>query len=130
MAVKPALEGKKAEEYVIDIPHFHPTPLNKLLHCHWGTASKRKKSDRQMIWAYAKQANVPAASGKRSVEIIITLAPRQRACDPDSQTKSLLDALVHCGLLTDDNRQGVEILPVQFKRGSFKLTRIVLKDLA
>ena len=122
-------EALSVGEYVISIPDWTPTPVNKLLCAHWGTAAKRKKADARMVWAYAASAQIPKATGKRSVELTITLAPRQRAADPDSPWKSLLDALVRCGLLTDDNRQGVELLPVKFERGERKATRIVLRDL-
>jgi len=115
--------------YILTIPDWAPTPLNKLLSAHWGTPAKRKKADARMIWAYAASAQIPKATGKRSVELTITLAPRQRAADPDAYFKSGCDALVRCGLLTDDNRQGVELLPVRFKRGERKATRIVLRDL-
>jgi len=32
--------GRVPAEYVIDIPDWNPTPLNKLLGAHWGTVSK------------------------------------------------------------------------------------------
>ena len=116
-------------EYVITIPDWNPTPLNKLLG-HWAKAARKKKADARMVWAYAVSAHVPKAAGKRSVELTITLAPRQRAFDPDAPWKGLLDALVRCGLLTDDNRQGVELMPIKYERGERKATRIILKDLA
>jgi hypothetical protein len=115
--------------YVITIQDWIPTPLNKLLGAHWSVAARKKKSDARMIWAYSRSAQVPLATGKRSVQLVITLAPKQRAFDPDAPWKSLLDALVQCGLLTDDNRQGVELLPIKFERGERKATRIELKDL-
>jgi hypothetical protein len=40
----------------------------------------------------------------------------QRAPDPDAFFKSLWDALVHAGMLVDDNRQHVELAPVTFSR--------------
>ena len=115
-------------EYVITIPDWTPTPLNKLLGVHWGTASKRKKSDRKMIWAYSR--GIPEAKGKRSVEIIVMLAPKQRAIDPDSPQKTIGDALVHCDLLVNDSHKWVEWLPVKFERSERKATRIVLRDVA
>lgn len=115
-------------EYVIEIPGWHPTPLNKLLHSHWATAGRLKASDYEMIWAYSFV--VPLATGKRSVEIIITLAPRQRATDPDSPHKSVADGLVKRGLLKNDSHLWVEWLPVRFERGSRKATRIILRDMA
>jgi hypothetical protein len=60
---------------------------------------------------------------------VLTLAPRQRACDPDAFWKSTLDALVHAGLLVDDNRQGCELGEVRFDRGTARRTVIVLADL-
>jgi hypothetical protein len=116
-------------EYVISIPDWHPTPLNKLLG-HWAQAARKKKADVRMVWAYAASAQVPKAICKRSLQIVIVLGKRQRACDPDAYAKSLNDALVQCGLLTDDNRQGVELLPVKFERSERKATRIVLRDVA
>lgn len=109
------------------IPDWHPTPLNKLLG-HWAVAAKLKKSDKQIIAAYA--INIPKAKGRRSVEIEIILAKGQRAADPDAYFKSANDAMVHAGLLVDDNRQGVELKPVIFTRGNRKATVITLRDLA
>lgn len=59
----------------------------------------------------------------------IQLGKGQRAADPDGQWKVTLDALVKAGLLVDDNRQGVELMPVQFTRGAIKATEIVLEDM-
>jgi hypothetical protein len=50
------------------------------------------------------------------VSLHIILDKGQRAADPDSQFKSLCDALVHAGALVDDNRQHVELAPVTFLR--------------
>ena len=121
-------------EYVIDIPDFHPTPLNKLLG-NWRAAAKLKKADREMIWAYCRKAGITcyeggAAQKKRSVELIITLELRQRACDPDAYQKSVGDALVNAYALWNDSHLWVEWLPVKFERGERKATRIVLRDLA
>jgi Holliday junction resolvase RusA-like endonuclease len=101
----------------------------QLLSGHWAQAARKKKSDARMVWAYAASAQVPKATGKRSLELTIILEKRQRAADPDAYFKSTCDALVRCGLLTDDNRQGVELLPIKYERGERKATRIILKDL-
>lgn len=116
-------------EYVIEIPNWQPTTLNRLLGGHWAKAARKKKSDARMVWAYAASAQVPKATCKRSLQLTIILAKRQRAPDPDAHFKSGCDALVRCGLLTDDNRQGVELLPIRYERSERKGTRIVLKDL-
>lgn len=116
-------------EYTIIIPHWHPTPLNKLIHKHWGRTMRLKHADAQMIGTYAHIVNIPKATGKRSVRLIIILGKGQRACDPDAYYKSPLDALVKLGYLIDDNRQNLELLPTAFQRG-VKATRIIIGEVS
>ncbi len=113
-------------EVVID--RWHPTALNRLMHGHWATGARRKKVDRRIIEAYCYLAQVPPAAVKRRVTLTIVLGPGQRAPDPDSLWKSLLDGLTHCRALKNDSRQWVELMPVEFERGKEKGTRIVLED--
>jgi Holliday junction resolvase RusA-like endonuclease len=115
--------------YQLVIPGWHPVRLNQLLHVHYHKANRMKKTDRELIGFYAKQAGIPPATGKRRVSLRIVLVPRQRGGDPDAYWKSLLDALVHAGLLLDDNAKGVELGPVSFVRAAKKTTVITLKDL-
>jgi hypothetical protein len=82
-----------------------------------------------MIGTYARLARILPAKGKRRVSLHLTLAPRQRAADPDAFWKSTLDALVAAELLTDDNRQSVELGTVTFDRGPARRTVITLADL-
>lgn len=112
--------------HTVYIPEWHPTPVNELLGNRF-KASRLKKADREMLWAYTR--GIPNAEGKRSLQLMIRLKKGQRACDPDAYNKSTNDALVHLNLLTDDNRQGVELLPVEFERGDAWGTRIALRDL-
>ncbi|WP_435018466.1 hypothetical protein TA3x_000440 [Tundrisphaera sp. TA3] len=114
----------------ITIPRWHPATVNQLLGGHWSKGHRLKKRDRQMIWAYAQ--GKPKATGKRLVELTIILKPKQRGSDPDAFFKSLADALVHAGLLKDDNRQGVELAPVAYERGTEADwgTRIRLTDIS
>ena len=117
------------------IPNWHPSRLNQLLNSHWAKAGRLKKQDRKMIAAYAKMNRLTGAIRveglgiKRRVELHLTLAPRQRAGDPDAYWKSTLDALVKCGLLVDDNRQWCEIVSPTFERGPAQATRITLTDI-
>jgi Holliday junction resolvase RusA-like endonuclease len=113
----------------IYIPRWHPVTVNQLLRGKW-TAHRLKKADREMVWAYAQ--GHPKATGKRRVVLTIILKPGQRGADPDAFFKSLADALVQAGLLTDDNRQGVELAPVAYERGTATDwgTRIRLTDLS
>ncbi len=107
---------------------WHPTRLNRLLG-HWGTRSKRKRFDRDIIAVEAMRQGIPKATGKRRVGLRITLAPHCRGADPDAYWKSLLDALVMCGLLIDDNRQWVDLGPVTFDRNCIEGTTITLEEI-
>jgi len=110
------------------IPDWHPAKLNALYAGHWARRARLKKADRELVGIYARQAAIPPATGKRRVQLVLTLAPRQRAGDPDAYWKSMLDALTATGLLVDDNRQHVELAPVEFERGRAKATTILLAD--
>lgn len=108
------------------IPRWHPATVNQLLRS-VRTRIRLKKMDRHMVWAY-----MPAekkAGGKRRVHLTIVLKPGQRACDPDSYHKSLLDALKQCGMLLDDDRQHCELAPVLFERSKSWGTVIRLEEL-
>ena len=113
----------------IRINGWHPTPLNKLIGVHWATASKRKKSDRQVISQVECERRLRWASGHRRVKLTIFLEPRQRAADPDAYWKSLLDALVHSKLLIDDSRTHCTLGGVEFCRAKEAATVIELEDM-
>lgn len=101
--------------FTIYIERWHPTTINKLLGSHFGMRHKMKKVDAEMIAAYSR--HVPKAVGKRKVEIMIYVEGKGRRADPDAYFKSTLDALVKNRLLTDDNSQGCELLPLQIHNG-------------
>jgi hypothetical protein len=114
---------------VVTIPGWHPTRLNRLIGCHWATAARLKKADRRRVWVAVHEAQVTIpARCKRRVTLRITLAPKQRGADPDAFWKSTLDALVAAKALTDDNRQGVELMPVEYVRGGARMTTLVIED--
>lgn len=117
----------------LTIDNWQPARLNQLLSGHWSKRARLKRQDRDTVFLAASKGiledGLRFALGKRRVSLEITLAPRQRAGDPDAYWKSLLDALVHAGLLLDDNRQGVELGPVTFIRGPRRATTITLEDL-
>lgn len=115
--------------WFVRIDKWHPTRLNQLITCHWATAGKRKKHDQQIISLSVLGAAVPKATRRRRVSLEITLAPRQRAADPDAYWKSTLDALVKCGALVNDSRVWCELGPVEFQRGTVASTVIKLEDL-
>lgn len=115
--------------WVVTIPDWHPARLNELICTHWAKAAKRKKADRQLLFVYCHNQGVSKAKGKRRVEIEITLAPRQRAGDPDCYFKSACDGLVHCGAIKNDSHVWVELAPVKYLRGPAKSTTIRLTDI-
>jgi hypothetical protein len=89
-----------------------------------------KKLDWEMVCAYAWQAKIPRATGKRRVSLHVTLGKGMREFDADAPWKSLGDAMKHAGLIVDDSAQYVELGPVTFSRdwqgwGS----RITLEDI-
>lgn len=114
--------------YFLRIPRWQPERLNRLIGCHWATKHRRKRADREMVAGYALAQQIPRAEGKRRVSLVVTLGPRQRGFDPDSPWKSLLDALVACGLLVDDSGRWVEAGAVTFERGRERGTLIILED--
>ncbi|WP_337187556.1 hypothetical protein [Phenylobacterium sp.] len=100
----------------IFIPSWHPAKLNEILSGHWSKGHKLKKRDRQLVWAYSQKA--ARAVGKRRLELTIILKKGQRGADPDAYFKSLCDALKQEKLLVDDNRQGVELMPVRYEKAA------------
>lgn len=98
--------------WTISIPNWQPAKINEWDGCHWSKRAKLKKSDRNIIKHYSK--HVPEAAGKRLVKLVIQLGYRQRGGDPDSPWKSLLDALTANKLLVDDNKEYVELAPVEY----------------
>jgi hypothetical protein len=115
--------------YRIAIPDWRPTPDNKLSHTHWAKAKKRKDTDREMVAAYALIADAMPATGKRRVQLEISLVGRQQETDPYAYAKSLLDALVKCRMLIDDKAEFVEWVPAVYSRGTRSEAVIVLTDL-
>lgn len=110
----------------IEIPNWRPALLNQYIGKHWSVGAKLKKRDKAMVLAFA--CNKPKATGKRRVDLFITLGTRQRQSDYDAPWKSLLDALVNCKMLIDDNAAGVQLGDIIYDRGKAK-TIIRLTDL-
>ncbi len=90
---------------------------------------KLKKSDHEMVAAYAKKDGIPKASGKRRLSLIITLSGRQKEADIDSMNKVALDACVACGLLLGDRAKEAEWGGVEYQRGLEGGTLLILEDI-
>jgi len=102
--------------HVLKLDAWHPVRLNRFTDRHWTVRSRLKKADRKRIAMEAAIQGVPKAEGRRRVDLLIVLAKGQRAPDSDAFDKALRDSLVHAGLLTDDNREGLEDGEVAFER--------------
>ena len=116
--------------FTLTIPNWHPAKINELYAGHWTQRARLKRADCEVVATYARLAAIPSATGKRRVGLVLTLAPHQRAGDPDGYWKALLDALVKSSLLLDDNRQAVELADVAFVRGQDRQTEIHLEDMS
>jgi hypothetical protein len=120
---------KKDNTQTLTISRWHPAKLNEWHGAHWSRRARLKRFDREIVGLFAKLAGIPVARGKRRVSLRLTLAPGQRAGDPDAYWKSLLDSLVHCRLLLDDNAKSLELGQVSFTRGAVPETEIVLEEI-
>jgi hypothetical protein len=115
--------------HILFIPGWRPAPLNKIMHGHWSNGNRLKKADFGMITAYAMASRIPKATGRRRVELHITLTGQQKQADPDAYAKSTLDGLKRCGLLVDDSGAWVEWVTPTYDRCGEPGTRITLTDL-
>lgn len=123
----PVLSDIQQTCWTFRVPDWMPTPLNRLLGSHWGTASRHKKADRELVAFYGR--GIPPAITKRRISLLIVLPPKKRACDPDAMNKSLWDALVSCRLLRNDSHLWVEQGSIEFARGKILTTFITLEDI-
>ncbi len=87
-----------------------------------------KSSGTEDIVAYYGRG-VPKASGKRVVSMHVVFPPRKRMPDVDSLWKSLLDSLVHAGLLVNDSAAWASMSPVAYSRGESLTTFITVEDI-
>jgi hypothetical protein len=113
----------------LTVPDWTPARLNQFLGKHWSAGHRLKKADRQTLGLYAATSGIPKASCRRRVSVTFTLQPRARRFDPDAPLKSLLDALVACGMLVDDGPKWCELGGIAFRRGKDRATEIRLEDL-
>lgn len=117
--------------YVLSIPRFLPTPLNKLMKVHHMDAHRMKKRDKAAVLGAWLEAGFPRATKKRRVSVKFVYPKGGRFHDADNMFKSLSDSLVACGALRNDSPHWVEWMPPEYERSgdaSFK-TVIVLQDL-
>ncbi len=118
-------------KYELVIPRWKPVALNSLMYKHYFVASRLKKEDMKLIAGYWKYSGLPDATTRRRVSLLIRLKPRGRRTDPDALWKVLLDGLVLCGALVEDNDKWCELGTVEYERGTAAdwSTSIILEDL-
>lgn len=101
---KPTTHGR----FEIWVPGWKPTSLNRLMYAKVSHRIKLKAYDSEMVGIACHLANVPKAACKRRVSLEITLGPRWRQYDDDNAWKAVLDGLVSCKRLVDDNAVWME----------------------
>lgn len=90
-------------QYEIWIPGWRPTSLNRLMYAKVRDRIKLKANDSEIVGVFAHTCKVPKATCRRRVSLAITLGPRWRQFDDDNALKGILDGLVTCGRLVNDN---------------------------
>jgi hypothetical protein len=114
--------------WTMEIPGWRPAALNTLLGNRMKSASL-KKHDREIICRAVLAYGIPKATVLRSVRMTLIYTAGERTTDPDSHSKSLLDALVHSGALFNDSRHWVDYDKPRYARGDVKTTFITLQEM-
>lgn len=96
---------------------------------HWRVRHRLSTDTKQLIDLEAKRQWIVAASGKRSVRLECWGWQRGRLPDRDAFDAILLDSLVSCGLLTDDDETGLDgRMEVVLHKSKTRMTVITLED--
>ena len=113
--------------YTLNLSYL-PCSLNRLMRMSWVVRRKILFNEASEVRIAAFQQDIPRATGKRRVSVVLVLGPHNRQRDGDNCLKSLLDALVKAGLLVDDSPQWCDWMPPVFERGPKAATRVMLED--
>ena len=113
-------------EWTFRIPNWAPSPVNKLYDHHWASRRKHKKTDADVVAHYGR--GVPKANQKRAVYLHVVFPPKKRMPDVDAYAKSLLDSLVHAGLLVNDSSAWCRLEPVAYSRGNALVSFVTVED--
>lgn len=108
---------------------FQPHRLNVLLRLHWAARNRALKGDADVVAAEAFRQGIPKAAGKRRVSLTVRHGRSVKAADADALWKSLLDALVKCGLLLDDDPAHCELGTVGYETAERRGLVVLLEDL-
>jgi hypothetical protein len=113
--------------WTLDIPGWHPTPLNELLG-NRHKAGRLKRHDATIIAAAVLAYAVQPADSKRHIDLTLIYPPSQRAVDPDASWKSLFDALVCAKALRNDSKRWVSYDEPTILRGPVKRCIITIQE--
>lgn len=114
--------------WTLDIPGWHPAPLNELVG-NRGKAQRLKAKDRDIVGRAVLGYRVAKAGGPRRVSLMVVYPAGKRMHDPDSLWKSLLDALVATGALAGDTFRLCQCETPEFVRGATQRTIVTIEDL-
>lgn len=117
-------------QHTLTIEGWTPPTINQFFGKHWRIRHKLSRQCKDMIAVHAMQQSIPKASGRRAVLLQVWgWGHGGRLPDRDAFDKLTLDALVACGMLTDDNAKGLAgRMLVEITRSKDKRTEIVLED--
>jgi hypothetical protein len=118
------------DRYELHIPGWRPALDNELFRLHWSRRLSRKRHDAQVLATAALALGVPRATGPRRLGVTI-YGRYHRGAVPDDPApyKSLLDGLVHAGLLVDDSAEYLELVwPPHYLPGP-RATHLTLEEI-
>jgi hypothetical protein len=116
--------------YEILIENWWPPSANDFRGRHWSAERKAKVGAYEFIAMYARNlGGVPAARGRRRVQLTLICGPRQRGMDSDNPQKVLRDALRAAAVIVNDDPKWLEFPEPTYERGPRRATRLVIEDI-
>ncbi|MCR9093442.1 MAG: hypothetical protein NXI30_04440 [bacterium] len=111
----------------IDLPGL--PPINSADALHWSTRGKKRKLWKRLVWAQVVGKKPPAPLSRARVTITRCSSVEPDPANLGEGAKFVLDGLVECGVLADDNRETIgmpELLwePAPAKKGHVRVVVI------
>lgn len=121
---------KKPVRHTISLVEYLPPSLNAYVHNKGVrmTAVKRLQKVLEPWWVHFSPLRIPAATGRRLVQITLTFPSGRKKYDTDNCQKIIKDALVNVGLLKGDSTELCECPEPIVESGLFACTKIELMD--
>lgn len=118
-------------QWTITLPEWHPPSMNQYVRTHWAVRKRDLDNLTNEIHLISTYQRIPKATTPRAVRIVIQKTPRGKRDDPGNlyaRSKAILDALVRCELLLDDDNTSLEALEVVERRADTKQTLIEITE--